>query len=221
MENARGRILDMAAELFARDGYEGASLGSLADAVGITKAAIYHYFPNKKEIYEAIIVRTLEGLLKAVTEAVSSDRAPEAQLSHFMTAHADYFERHYYGFVTLLVGYGGMENSNMIDESQKLRNAYEEILRKIVTNGIAQGVFREADAHTVSRAILSMLNWMVRWFKPGYGRSASAFASEYCELILGGVRAGIEPPLQTTPAASRNKIAASLRAPEKPRPFLE
>ncbi|CAN7683395.1 TetR/AcrR family transcriptional regulator [Rhizobium sp. LjRoot30] len=54
MENARERILDVAAELFARDGYEKASLGNLADSVGITKAAIYHYYPNKKEIYEAI-----------------------------------------------------------------------------------------------------------------------------------------------------------------------
>ena len=62
IENARDRILDDAARLFARDGYDGTSLGELAASVGVTKAAIYHYFPNKKEIYEAIIVRTLEGL---------------------------------------------------------------------------------------------------------------------------------------------------------------
>ncbi|TGR64421.1 TetR/AcrR family transcriptional regulator [bacterium M00.F.Ca.ET.194.01.1.1] len=188
VENARGRILDKAAELFARDGYEGASLGSVADAIGITKAAIYHYFPNKKEIYEAIIVRTLEGLLQAVSEEVEKDRGAEERLSRFMSAHAAYFESHYYNFVTLLVGYGGMENALMIEEAQKLRASYEELLRTIVAEGIEDGSFRNSDAPTISRAILSMLNWMVRWFKPGQGRPAEDFAKDYCQLILRGMR---------------------------------
>lgn len=76
MENARERILDVAAELFARDGYEKASLGNLADSVGITKAAIYHYYPNKKEIYEAIIVR------KHPSSHAGERRARDVELSY-------------------------------------------------------------------------------------------------------------------------------------------
>ncbi|GAA5666396.1 TetR/AcrR family transcriptional regulator (plasmid) [Nitratireductor rhodophyticola] len=187
MENARGKILDEAAELFAHEGFDGASLGSVAEAVGVTKAAIYHYFPNKKEIYEAIIVRTLQGLLDAVTMAVDGQHdAPEA-LCRFMTAHADYFETHYHGFVTMLVGYGGMENNGLLEEAQDLRDAYEELLRSIVLAGIANGRYRNTDSRAISRAILSMLNWMVRWFKPGHGRPASSFAMEYCEIILNGL----------------------------------
>ena len=189
MENARGKILDEAAELFAREGFDGTSLGSVAEAVGVTKAAIYHYFPNKKEIYEAIIVRTLKGLLEAVNIAVDGDdEAPEA-LCRFMTAHADYFEAHYHGFVTMLVGYGGMENGGLLEEAQELRDAYEELLRRIVLAGIESGRYRNTDSRSISRAILSMLNWMVRWFKPGHGRPASSFAMEYCELILNGLAA--------------------------------
>ncbi|PTN46177.1 TetR family transcriptional regulator, partial [Achromobacter xylosoxidans] len=39
------------------------------------------------------------------------------------------------------------------------------------------------------RAVLSMLNWMVRWYKPGQGDSAEAIAAGYFDLLVGGMRA--------------------------------
>ncbi|KRE02361.1 TetR family transcriptional regulator [Bosea sp. Root670] len=186
--DARNRILDDAARLFAQDGYDGTSLGELAASVGVTKAAIYHYFPNKKEIYEAIIVRTLEGLRRHVSQVTAQASGPEETLVRFMIAHADFFEEHYDGFLAMLVGYGGMENVVMIAEAQKLRDDHEQALRQIIADGVAQGAFRPVGIDTTSRAILSMLNWMVRWFKPGKGRRAAAFAQDYCDLMLGGLR---------------------------------
>lgn len=186
--NARDRILDDAARLFARDGYDGTSLGELATSVGVTKAAIYHYFPNKQEIYEAIIVRTLEGLRRHVSQATAATSGPEEALARFMTAHADFFEDHYDGFLTMLVGYGGMENVVMLAEAQKLRDEHESAIRHIIADGIAQGAFRQVDIDTTSRAVLSMLNWMVRWFKPGKGRRAASFARDYYDLMFGGLR---------------------------------
>ncbi|WP_306224926.1 TetR/AcrR family transcriptional regulator [Bosea beijingensis] len=186
--NARDRILDNAARLFARNGYDGTSLGDLATSVGVTKAAIYHYFPNKQEIYAAIIVRTLEGLRHHVSQAMAQVAAPEEALARFMTAHADFFEDHYDGFLAMLVGYGGMENVVMLAEAQKLRDEHEQALRQIIANGIAKRAFRPVDVDVTSRAVLSMLNWMVRWFKPGKGRRAASFAQDYFDLMLGGLR---------------------------------
>ncbi|MCA0419238.1 MAG: TetR/AcrR family transcriptional regulator [Proteobacteria bacterium] len=188
IENARDRILDDAARLFARDGYDGTSLGELASSVGVTKAAIYHYFPNKKEIYEAIIVRTLEGLRRHVSQATAQASGPEEALARFMTAHADFFEDHYDGFLAMLVGYGGMENVVMIAEAQKLRDEHEQALRHIIAEGVTTEAFRPVDIDVTSRAVLSMLNWMVRWFKPGKGRRAASFAQDYYDLIFGGLR---------------------------------
>lgn len=185
--NARDRILDDAAHLFARAGYDGTSLGEVAEAVGVTKAAIYHYFPNKKEIYEAIIVRTLEGLRRHVSQATADASVPDEALARFMIAHADFFEENYDGFLTMLVGYGGMQNVVMIAEAQRLRDAHEEDLRRIIADGVARATFRPVDVAVTSRAILSMLNWMARWFKPGTGRRAADFAKDYCDLMLGGL----------------------------------
>jgi AcrR family transcriptional regulator len=189
LANARERILDDAARLFARGGYDGTSLGDLAAAIGVTKAAIYHYFPSKKDIYDAIIVRTLAGLLSAVSAATAGAGSADEALLRFMTAHADHFEEHHDGFLAMLVGYGGMENAVMLAKAQHLRDDYENLLGSIVSEGIRSGVFRDVDIRLTTRAVLSMLNWMARWFKPGGGRRASSFARAYCDLILGGLRA--------------------------------
>ena len=189
MENPRGRILDEAAALFARDGYDGASLGTLAEAVGVTKAAIYHYFPGKQDIYEAIIVQTLEGLLDHVRPAVAAAPDPRAALAGFMRAHAEYFEAHFDSFATMLVGYGGMRNRVPIEQAQTLRRDYESLLRDLIARGVAQGTFRDLDPAVTARAVLSMLNWMVRWFRPGEGRKAGDVAQDYCDLIRRGMDA--------------------------------
>jgi len=47
------RILDAAAALFARHGFEQTSLKSLADAVGLSKAGLLHHFPSKDALFEA------------------------------------------------------------------------------------------------------------------------------------------------------------------------
>lgn len=47
------KILDAAAALFARHGFEQTSLKALADAVGLSKAGLLHHFPSKDALFEA------------------------------------------------------------------------------------------------------------------------------------------------------------------------
>ena len=51
----RARILDAARDLFAEKGYEKVSLREIAEVVGITKAALYYYFPTKESIFESLM----------------------------------------------------------------------------------------------------------------------------------------------------------------------
>lgn len=64
---ARTRILDAALELFGRHGVSATSLQMIADAVGVTKAAVYHQFPAKEQIVLAVTAREL-GRLGPVLE---------------------------------------------------------------------------------------------------------------------------------------------------------
>jgi len=57
----RHRILEAATALFALRGYEDAGMRELAEAVGMSTAALYHYFPSKVAIMDALIDETVAG----------------------------------------------------------------------------------------------------------------------------------------------------------------
>jgi len=184
----RERILEEAAELFARSGYDGSSISDLAGAIGVSKAAIYHYYPTKQDIYDAIILEVLEGLTHTVGRDVAGAEGGAARLRAFMVGHARYFEQHHAQFVTMLIGYSGMALSER-DDAARLRDNYEKQLREVIAQGVADGAFRPLDVAATGRAVLSMLNWMVRWYKPGQGDSAESIADGYFDLLVGGMRA--------------------------------
>ncbi|OZI47436.1 TetR family transcriptional regulator [Bordetella genomosp. 5] len=187
---ARERILAEAARLFAQSGYENSSIADLASALGVSKAAIYHYYPTKQDIYDAIILEVLAGLGAAVDAAVAEagDADPAGQLRAFMLAHAGYFESHHPEFVTMLVGYSGMALPEQADAA-RMRDTYEQRLRAILEAGVARGVFRAQEVAATGRAVLSMLNWMVRWYKPGQRDSARTIAQGYFDLLTRGLMA--------------------------------
>jgi AcrR family transcriptional regulator len=66
---AQSRIVDAALELFGEHGISGTSLQMIADAIGVTKAAVYHQYPTKDEIVLAVAEVILVRLEAAVTVA--------------------------------------------------------------------------------------------------------------------------------------------------------
>jgi AcrR family transcriptional regulator len=66
---AQARIIDAALVLFAERGISGTSLQMIADAIGVTKAAVYHQYKSKDEIVLAVARVVLAGLEAAVTAA--------------------------------------------------------------------------------------------------------------------------------------------------------
>ena len=56
-EGTKERILDIALELFARNGYPGTSMSDIAKQLGFTKAALYKHYTSKQEILDQIVER--------------------------------------------------------------------------------------------------------------------------------------------------------------------
>ena len=76
---AQRRTIAAALDLFARHGVAGTSLQMIADAVGVTKAAIYHQFRAKDAIVLAVAEVELERLEAAVEAAEASGDTPQAR----------------------------------------------------------------------------------------------------------------------------------------------
>jgi AcrR family transcriptional regulator len=64
----RERILDGARRCFARHGYEGATVVRLEEEIGLSRGAIFNWFPSKEELFIALAARDNERLLLLFAE---------------------------------------------------------------------------------------------------------------------------------------------------------
>ncbi len=186
--STKTRILQEAARIFAEKGYEGASMQDLAQALGLSKAALYHHFRSKEEILYQISLLALSELL-ARGERALREKDPRRALLLFMEGHARYIEENHPFFVVMLQGLASLSLPHR-EETVRLRDRHEANLRRILQKGVDQGVFRPVDVALAGRAVLSLLNWMIRWFKPGGPMKAEEVARKYWDLVLRGLQDG-------------------------------
>ena len=66
MSARKEEILAIATRLFAERGYEGASMGDLAEQVGLRKASLFHHYASKDDLYSAVLERLVSELGRLV-----------------------------------------------------------------------------------------------------------------------------------------------------------
>ncbi|MDN5697307.1 MAG: TetR/AcrR family transcriptional regulator [Rubrobacter sp.] len=88
-EKRRGQILDVALELFLRQGYDGTPAREIAEAAGTGKANLYHHFPSKDELLYALLAPLLDELESVLdNDSFSYGGVPERAelLGHYLDA---------------------------------------------------------------------------------------------------------------------------------------
>ncbi|MFE1923299.1 TetR/AcrR family transcriptional regulator [Streptomyces asoensis] len=84
--------LDRAVEIFWRQGYEGASLTDLTEAMGINRTSMYAAFGNKEELFHRAVARYAEADMAYAREALTEPTAYEV-VESFLRANADALTR--------------------------------------------------------------------------------------------------------------------------------
>lgn len=89
MQTTKERILEAALTLFAERGRGGTSMRDIAEALGITKGALYRHYEGKEAIFAAIIAR-MEALDTAEAEAYEMPLgAPDTDAEEYRNAPLD------------------------------------------------------------------------------------------------------------------------------------
>lgn len=79
----RARIASAAAEVFAMDGFRGATLDEIAERAGMSKPNLLYYFSSKEEIYGAVLSRLLEDWLDPL-RALDETGDPVQEISDYL-----------------------------------------------------------------------------------------------------------------------------------------
>ncbi|AEE46685.1 TetR/AcrR family transcriptional regulator [Cellulomonas fimi] len=86
----RAALLDAAARLFARHGFDGVSLEDLGAAVGVSGPAVYRHFPSKQAVLVALLAGVSEGLLVGGRRVVADAPTASDALTALVRFHADF-----------------------------------------------------------------------------------------------------------------------------------
>ena len=183
-DKRRDAILAAAARLYARRGFQGASISDLAKACNTSKSLIYHYFPSKVDLLYACMAAHLDALVAAAEEATRTGMA-EARLRAL--THA---------FMRLYVGAQDSHKVllNELDYLPPARRA-EVVAKQRRIIGAVEALVREirpdAGSLTLPLTMLffGMINWTHTWFRPGGALDADRLADMAVDLMLNGVQA--------------------------------
>ena len=187
-EKQRG-ILDKAAQVFAEQGMEKASMSQIASVAQVSKALLYHYYPSKDALIFAIIITHLESLDAAIEEADDPTLPPEQRLRKLVG--------------TVLENYRGADNQHKVqlnataalsDEQKAEIMALERgIVRRFSTvlDQVNPGLnTRERPLlMPVTMSLFGMMNWVYMWFRDGGRISREDYADVATTLILEGIKA--------------------------------
>lgn len=182
------QLVGIATELFASKGYDGTSLRDIADAAGITKAALYYWFPEKEALFVRVVENRMGSLIRQVSLAIEQAADPIAKIRAFLHASAEQMDANRSAWVTSSINFWSNFDAAQREILLAQRDRFEQLLRQCVADAVAQGLLRPADPALVTRLLLSGLNQLPRWHKPGGRLSAAQVVEAYLDMLLTGLQ---------------------------------
>ena len=140
----REQILDVSVQVFARNGFHSTSMNDVAEAAGVTKQLVYHYYQSKEELYSIVLDRVSDEV-RAMLDDPDYDRLspPDAVRVMIQRIIQAYRERPYIVGMTvdqdLHKGEHISRRSNYIPSLQRF---VIERIAPLLERGVAQGHFR-------------------------------------------------------------------------------
>jgi len=202
-------ILSRSAKLFAEHGYTGTSITMIAEACGVSKALMYHYYRSKDAVLFDLLADHLQHLVGVVEAAAHTD--------------GDANERLFAIAAALLEAYRGADAEHQVQisslkllppEQQEELKALERKLVSLMSDAISAAIpAATARPHLLkplTMSLFGMLNWHYLWFREGKGLSRETYARMVTTLMVAGAEQAMdatEGDAKTASGAARKKSA--------------
>jgi AcrR family transcriptional regulator len=180
-------IVDIAAGLFARQGYRGTSMRDIGRAVGIHAGSLYVHIASKEELLHRIVNSIMLRSEQDMAEVLARPAPAADQLREIVLRDLRLVSEHREQATVFF-----HEWRNLSAERQQAviasRDRWEHGLRGVISRGVADGEFRPVDVRITGFAVTSMLNWAYVWYSPDGALSVEQLADQYVDLIVAGLQ---------------------------------
>lgn len=183
----REAILAQAAKQFAQRGYPATSMYQVAEACGLSKATLYHYFDDKYALLFHICDGHVAKLEAIVATALAGGRTPDRQMRTLIAL--------------LVAEYAGAQHAHRVltedvkfldaDDRQRVLDRERGVVKAFadVVGALRPDLKQAALAKPLTMLLFGMVNWMFTWMKPDGALDHDAMAPIVADLFLGGLAA--------------------------------
>lgn len=201
-DEKRLAILNRSAELFSEHGYDRASMNRIAEACGVSKANLYHYYKDKEGLLFDVLQFHLKELLDVIEEANRPELPPNERLRGLVGA--------------LLEAYRDADSQHNVQISsmrflppkrQAELKGMEREMVEVFSNailGVAPHLKGTKMLKPVTMSLFGMINWHYLWFKS----TGSVTRSDYADLVTKLIADGTRGILAQSPKLSKRAAAA-------------
>jgi|JI10StandDraft_1071094.scaffolds.fasta_scaffold213752_2 AcrR family transcriptional regulator len=192
-EDKKQVILDKAAALIARKGFDVATMMDVAKACGTSKSHLYHYFPSKEDLLYAIvhehITRQAQDLMRIVAQPLPAEQRFEQFVDSFVQGAARSRNEH-----LMLMNDIKYLPKPQLDEIRRMEvemtELMESLLREINPGLMAQ----ERMQKPYALLLFGMMIWTFSWYRRSGPITPAELAQRIADLFVNGFK-GQQPGL--------------------------
>ena len=192
-DDQRDAILAKAAALFASQGYTATSMNDIAAACGVSKAGLYHYYRDKRELLFEITRGHVARLEQFVVEVGEQTREADAEtrlralILRFVREYASAQNEH--RVLTEDVRFLEADERRQVQEPQRrVVAAFADAIAAVRPN-----LARNELDRPLAMLLFGMINWMFTWLRPDGSLTHEQMAPLVADLFFGGLGAVRKP----------------------------
>jgi AcrR family transcriptional regulator len=184
----KDQIVTQAAALFLEKGYSAVTMRDLAKQMGIKAASLYNHIASKHEILETLIITVAEQFSVGMGAIVKSQDDTLSKIEAIINLHIDVTLNNQDALGSLNNDWMHLEGKALI-YFEKMRNGYEDDFRKIIKQGIVQGVIANRNPEILLFSVLSTLRTLYLWYPKKGDIDVKTLKEDMRQTLLASIKA--------------------------------
>jgi len=182
----RAEMLSVAAQLFAKWGYERTTLDMIAEELSVSPASLYYYVTGKEELFVEILKQLLLDVEEHVYAVISPHMSPDERLHALIVTHIERICANQQSSL-LMDHYSAYFWTEDRSELPSISGRYRRFIEQMIVDGVEQKVFFPTEPKIAALTILGAMNMISRWYIPA-GPLSSGQIGELCaRQLVGGL----------------------------------
>jgi len=182
----KSEIIHISAKLFRERGYMAVSMSDIAKSLDIKAASLYNHIHSKQEILSLLIINIAEEFTRAMNNLQSSNESAIESLKKFIDFHIEITLRDPDAIACLNNDWMHLDKEHRT-YYVKMRDEYEENVRKIVKRGIDNGEIKEHNIEVIVFSMLSTLRKFYLWYGRKMKLNFTEFKESLTQVLLNGI----------------------------------